>query len=146
MRWCVLWAHLTAVHVSPLGKTSVLDWLKRDAISYACSRLSYLPTNPNSVVISHSSSWLLRLRYGSVSAAVLLPAPTPILHMSAPVRRSAAADARLIGTGSGVLFDLFSCLVVVNFWSSPHAWLSPACGSPQLPKKLPAPTSRCNSQ
>ena len=32
---------------------------------------------------------------GSVSAPPLLPAPAPVLHMSAPVRRGAVADARL---------------------------------------------------
>ena len=35
------------------------------------------------------------LRSGSVSAPALLPAPAPVLHMSAPVRRGAVADARL---------------------------------------------------
>ena len=40
-------------------------------------------------------SWLLCLRSGSLSAPVLLPAPTPVLHMSAPVRRGAVADTRL---------------------------------------------------
>ena len=40
-------------------------------------------------------SWLLRLRFGSVSAPALLPAPVPVLRMSAPVRRGAVADARL---------------------------------------------------
>ena len=40
-------------------------------------------------------SWLLCLRSGPLSAPALLPAPTPVLHMSAPVRRGAVADARL---------------------------------------------------
>ena len=40
-------------------------------------------------------SWLLCLRSGPLSALALLPVPTPILHMSAPVRRGAVADARL---------------------------------------------------
>ena len=39
-------------------------------------------------------SWLLCLRSGSLSAPALLPAPTPVLHMSAPVHRGAVADAR----------------------------------------------------
>ena len=39
--------------------------------------------------------WLLCLRSGSLYAPVLLPARTPVLHMSAPVRRGAVADARL---------------------------------------------------
>ena len=33
--------------------------------------------------------------YGSLSAPALLPAPAPVLHMSAPVRRGAVADGRL---------------------------------------------------
>ena len=40
-------------------------------------------------------SWLLRLRTGSDFAPERLPAPDPVLHMSAPVRRVAVADARL---------------------------------------------------
>ena len=40
-------------------------------------------------------SWLLCLWPGPVSAPALLPAPTPVLHVSAPVRRGAVADARL---------------------------------------------------
>ena len=40
-------------------------------------------------------SWLICLRSGPFSAPVLLHAPTPDLHMSAPVRRGAVADARL---------------------------------------------------
>ena len=39
--------------------------------------------------------WLLCLRSCSLSAPALLPAPTPVLHMSAPVRKGAVADARL---------------------------------------------------
>ena len=40
-------------------------------------------------------SWLLRLRFGSVYALALLPAPAPVLHMSAPVRRGAVADGHV---------------------------------------------------
>ena len=40
-------------------------------------------------------SWLLCLWSGPLSAPALLPAPTPVLHMSAPVRRGAVADTRL---------------------------------------------------
>ena len=40
-------------------------------------------------------SWLLCLQSGPLPAPALLPAPTPILHMSAPVRRGAVADAHL---------------------------------------------------
>ena len=44
---------------------------------------------------SSAHSWLLCLRSGPLSAPALLPAPTPVLHMSAPLRRRAVADARL---------------------------------------------------
>ena len=40
-------------------------------------------------------AWLLRLRTGSDFAQERLPAPDPVLHVSAPVRRGAVADARL---------------------------------------------------
>ena len=40
-------------------------------------------------------AWLLRLRTGSDFAPARLPAPDPVLHLSAPVRRGAVADARL---------------------------------------------------
>ena len=43
-------------------------------------------------------SWLLCqqcLRAGSLSAPAQLPAPTPVLHMSAPVRRGAVANGSL---------------------------------------------------
>ena len=39
--------------------------------------------------------WLLCIRSSPLSAPALLPAPTPVLHMSAPVRRGAVADAPL---------------------------------------------------
>ena len=42
-----------------------------------------------------SRSWLLCLGSGSLYAPALLAAPTPVLHMSAPVRKVAVADARL---------------------------------------------------
>ena len=38
--------------------------------------------------------WLLRQRTGSDFGPVRLPAPDPVLHMSAPVHRGAVADAR----------------------------------------------------
>ena len=38
---------------------------------------------------------LLRLRTGSGFAPERLPAPDPVLHVSAPVRRGAVANARL---------------------------------------------------
>ena len=42
-------------------------------------------------------AWLLRirLRTGSDFAPERLPAPDPVLHVTAPVRRGAVADARL---------------------------------------------------
>ena len=40
-------------------------------------------------------AWLLRLRTGSDFAPARLPAPDPVLHVSAPVRRGAVAHARL---------------------------------------------------
>ena len=40
-------------------------------------------------------SWLLRLRTGCEFALKRLPAPDPVLHVSAPVRRGNVADARL---------------------------------------------------
>ena len=40
-------------------------------------------------------AWLLRLRTGSDFAPARLLAPAPVLHVSAPVRRGAVADARL---------------------------------------------------
>ena len=40
-------------------------------------------------------AWLLRLRTVFDFAPVRLPAANPVLHMSAPVRRGAVADARL---------------------------------------------------
>ena len=66
--------------------------------SAACTRL---PPSASVLVTLHvpawSSvhSWLLRLRFSSASAPVLLPAPTLVWHMSPPVRRGAVADARL---------------------------------------------------
>ena len=40
-------------------------------------------------------AWLLRLRTGSDFAPARLPPPDPVLHVSAPVRNVAVADARL---------------------------------------------------
>ena len=40
-------------------------------------------------------AWLLRLRTVFDFAPAHLPAAVPVLHMSAPVRRGAVADARL---------------------------------------------------
>lgn len=47
-----------------------------------------------SVAWSSVNSWLLLVRSSCVSALVLLPAPAPLLHMPAPLRRGAVADAR----------------------------------------------------
>ena len=66
--------------------------------SAACTRLppseSVLAT-PRLPAWSSVHSRLLCLRSGPLSAPALLPAPTPVLHMSAPVRRGAVGDARL---------------------------------------------------
>ena len=40
-------------------------------------------------------AWLLRPRTGSDLARERLPAPDPVLHMSAPVHRGTVADARM---------------------------------------------------
>ena len=40
-------------------------------------------------------AWFLRLRTGFGFAQARLPAPDPVLHVSAPVRRGAVADARV---------------------------------------------------
>ena len=40
-------------------------------------------------------SWLLCLRSGPLSAPAVLPAPTPVLHISSPVCRGAVANAGL---------------------------------------------------
>ena len=66
--------------------------------SAACTRL--LPSESVLASLrlpawSSVHSWLLCLRSGSLSAPALLPALTPVLHMSAPVRRGAVAEARL---------------------------------------------------
>ena len=55
-------------------------------------------------------SWLLCLRSGSLSAPAQLLAPIPVLHMSAPVRRGAVANARL---------GLASCPIYYCFCFSP---------------------------
>ena len=69
-----------------------------DVPSAACTRLP-----PSACVLaslhlpawSSVHSWLLRPRFGSVSAPAMFPAPTHVLHTSASVRRGAVADARL---------------------------------------------------
>ena len=45
--------------------------------------------------LSSVHAWLLRLGTGSDSAPERVPAPNPVLQVSAPVRRGAVADARL---------------------------------------------------
>ena len=53
---------------------------------------------------SSARAWLLRLRTISDFDPARLPAPDPVLHVSAPVRRGAVADAP---PGFGVMSDLF---------------------------------------
>ena len=66
--------------------------------SAACTRL---PPSESVLASLHLpawlsvQTWLLCLWSGSLSAPALLPGPTPVLYMSAPVRRGAAADARI---------------------------------------------------
>ena len=65
---------------------------------YMCTRQP-----PTASVLAHLRlpAWssvhalLLRLRTGSDFAPARLPTPDPVLHMSAPVRRGAVANARL---------------------------------------------------
>ena len=67
-------------------------------LSAACTRLPPSESMLASLRLpawSSVHSWLLCLRSGPLSAPALLPAPTPVMHMSAPVRRGAVADARL---------------------------------------------------
>ena len=65
--------------------------------SAACTRLPPMETLTSLRLLAWSSvhSWLLCLRSGSLSAPALLPAPIPVLHMSAPVRRGTVGAARL---------------------------------------------------
>ena len=59
---------------------------------------------------------LLRLRTGSDSAPERLPAPDPVLHVSAPMRRGAVADARL-GLARRPI-HVFVCLFTVHIHAS----------------------------
>ena len=66
--------------------------------SAACTRLRPSESALASLRLpawSSVHSWLLCLPSGPLSAPALLTAPTPVLHMSAPVRRGAVADASL---------------------------------------------------
>ena len=66
--------------------------------SAACTRLppsESVLANLHHPAWSSAHSWLPCLRSGSLSAPALLPAPTHVSHMSAPLRRGAVADARL---------------------------------------------------
>ena len=67
-------------------------------LSSACTRLPPSESVLSSLRLpawSSVHSWLLCLRSCPLSAPALLPAPTPVLHISAPVRRGAVADACL---------------------------------------------------
>ena len=63
-------------------------------------------------------AWLLRLRIGSDFAPERLPAPDPVLHVSAPVRRGAVADARL-GLGLGRSFFFCGIGATMNVAAAP---------------------------
>ena len=77
--------------------------------SAACTRLP-----PSELVLaslpawSSVHSWLLCLQSGSLSATALFPAPTPVLYMSAPVRRRAVADGRLGLARSPIVIYFFA--------------------------------------
>ena len=73
--------------------------------SAACTRLASLRLRAWSSVHSR----LLCLRSGPLSAPALLPAPTPVLHMSAPAHSDAVADARL-GLARCPIFKFFGFL------------------------------------
>ena len=85
--WRMKWQCLALVAAFLLGVASA-----------ACTRL---PPSASVLASLHLPawlsvhSWLLRLRFGSVPAPALLPAPAPVLHMSGPVRRGTVANARL---------------------------------------------------
>ena len=66
-------------------------------LSAACTRLPPSESVLASLCLPAWSSvqlWLLCLRSGPLSTPVLFTAPTPVLHISAPVRRGAVGDAR----------------------------------------------------
>ena len=98
--------------------------------SAVCTRLppsASVLARPHLLAWSSVHSWLLCLRFGSVSARVLLPAPTLVLHMSAPVRRGAMADARL-GLERCPMFSFLAFLPCdpCQLSSFPmHAWHTP---------------------
>ena len=85
--------------------------------SAACTRLPQSESVLASLGLpawSSVHSWLLCLQSGSLSAPALLPAPTPVLHMPAPVRRGAMADARL---GFGMMSEFFIIIFKLFFCS-----------------------------
>ena len=60
-----------------------------------CPGSPELSTSYSSTASKLLTFTVLRLRTGSDFAPARLPAPDPVSHMSAPVRRGAVADARL---------------------------------------------------
>ena len=97
-------------------------------------------------------SWLLCLRSGPLSALALLPAPTPVLQMPAPVRRGVVADARL----GLALFPIYVYTIFLTILT--RAWYDAACFTntshkrnvcgiaPLNADKTKAPTSGCGRQ
>ena len=85
--WCIKLKCLALVEAFLLGVSSA-----------ACARLppsASVLVNLHLPARSSAHSWLLRLRFGSVSAPALLHTPAPVLHMSAPVCRGTVADDHL---------------------------------------------------
>ena len=68
---------------------SVVRWL------LGCGLVGLLVVLIVPLFLSSVRAWLLRLRAVFDFAPAHLPAADPVLHMSAPVRRCAVADARL---------------------------------------------------
>ena len=91
---------LQLTHVSYTVKCSALVAASLRGVSSAvgtCSpadfRVGHCEPSPS--CWSSTRSWSLRLQCSSVLAPAQLPAPAPVLHLSAPGRRGAVADARL---------------------------------------------------
>ena len=63
---------------------------------------------------SSVNSWLLRQRSGSVAALVHLPAAASVLHVYAPVRRGAVADARL-GLAGCSIWNYFAVKILFGY-------------------------------
>ena len=74
-------------------RTSVLNRMTSPLRRYISAFPICTVTDSSCIAWSSVHAWLLRLR--TDFARERLPAPDPVLHMSAPVRRGAVAEARL---------------------------------------------------